>query len=348
MLLGLVFFALSIMIINLGKITDKIQLSLRHFLIPAACFFVSLVYYHLAFPLPSDLIVIFEIYKQAALNQYDMQGLINRDPLGFGSMALLVKILPSAPESFYLLNMFLWLIALIGSFQLLLRQNLLSSVTHVSCFLFGAFLLFDLDDIHHSMRHSVAVGFLIWSYLHPARVMSAGLFIFAILWQGSLIYLLPLLLLRQLQINKWKCFGLGLGLLVVGYILSFVNFYDLAIFKTLNEAGWFIHFPRLSVFLLDPKRSLMFELAKDIGHDPFWMVMLPSFVAIMLASLHPRLYNSRYILLLSYCFFFVVLLRFHSAMIFRFELLYEVAARAFFFIIVIKLMPLKISPTKQI
>ena len=87
-------------------------------------------------------------------------------------------------------------------------------------------------------------------------------------------------------------------------------------------------FPRIYPFFLSPAKSKFFELSKEIGHDPLWLIELPFYLLCMCLLSFKKFYNSFLILVLSFTFFFVVAFRFHFAMILRFESLFELSGRA--------------------
>jgi hypothetical protein len=281
-----------------------------------------------------------EYYSKAAKNPLAFKELVIRDPLGYGSMFVLAQLFPHSPVTYYFLNIFLWSGALFFSFRQLIKRYDFSYVGKITIFLYLFFLLFDLDDVHHSMRHSTACSLIGLSFMifEQKKWSSILLFIAAVLWQGTLIIFTPLFFLYKFSWSKKKTYTLSLFMIIMAFGFSYINMYELIPKSFLHHEWIYQYFPRIYLFFLRPEKSQLFELSKSIGHDPFWMLELPFYVMTMGFLSIAKFYNRFLILSLSFAFLFVVAFRFHFSMILRFELMFELMARLVLLWIIVQLL----------
>jgi hypothetical protein len=139
------------------------------------------------------------------------------------------------------------------------------------------------------------------------------------------------------NLSKKKIALFSLIFLFTGFLISYVNIYDVLPAKKLIELEVYKFFPRFHLFFLQPEKKILYELSKLIGHDPFWMLELPFYTICVALMWKPRFYNQFIIIALTYSFFFVVAFRFHFSMILRFESLFELCARGVFLWVIVKI-----------
>ena len=180
------------------------------------------------------------------------------------------------------------------------------------------------------MRHSAACALIALSLLlfETNKFFSLLIFTVGVLWQGTLVILFPLFLLSKYKVSRKMTFILCTVFIGVGFAFSYINIYAFIPSWAGSMSYIYDFFPRIYFFFLQPAKSKFFELSKEIGHDPFWIIELPFYVLCVFLLSLKKFYNSFLILILSFTFFFVVAFRFHFSMILRFESLFELSGRA--------------------
>jgi len=316
--------------VSLFLVFKKANSTHNDFYLPFFTFLIGLILYHLTNPIPYDLQMYERYYLDAARDPYSIKSLVIRDPLGYGSMLILAQIFPNVPETYYFLNMIIWSGSLWLIFREIIKRLNLTSLGKVIIFFFLFFLWFDLNDVHYSMRHSIGCALVAMSFLffNTNKVLSIGSFVFAILWQGTLIVLLPIFLLMRTELSLRRNLKISAVLLALGFAVSYINIYELIPTKALLDLNVNQFFPRFHAFFLSSTKSSLYELSKQNGHDPFWMLELPFYLLCLALLTRQRFYNGKLLLILNVSFFFVIACRFHFAMILRFESLFELCGRA--------------------
>lgn len=226
----------------------------------------TVILFQLSLPMPYDLESTKNIYMASAQDHLSPFALswIPRDPLSYGILNLLAWAIPSFPISFYLLNIFLGFICLWFIYK---KQIPLIRIDQLILFAGLFILVLDYQETHHFLRQTTALLlFIIGIYISgPKKYV---LFLASILWHGSMILFLPVLIFNYFSLGSKKTLIIFSSFFFLTLGLSYINIYDLFSSEYFTNKAFvdFSFADRFLTYFRHTRHARSFTVYRDLGN----------------------------------------------------------------------------------